>query len=99
MPIIEDELELLPIGEILKKELVIPEYQRPYKWKEETILKLLDDIKNNQNKKEYRIGTLILHKEKEEYNIVDGQQRLVSISIILNILEKLNGKKGYKIVF
>ena len=37
MPIIEDELELLPIGEILKKELVIPEYQRPYKWKEETI--------------------------------------------------------------
>lgn len=93
MPIIEDELELLPIGEILKKELVIPEYQRPYKWKEETILKLLDDIKNNQNKKEYRIGTLILHKEKEEYNIVDGQQRLVSISIILNILEKLNGEK------
>ncbi|MEI0798714.1 DUF262 domain-containing protein [Brachyspira intermedia] len=97
MPIIKKELELLPIGEIFKKELVIPEYQRPYKWKEETILKLLNDIKNNKNKNEYRIGTLILHKtiesEKEIYNIVDGQQRLVSISIILNILEKLNDKK------
>ncbi|MEI0563685.1 DUF262 domain-containing protein [Brachyspira pulli] len=93
MPIIEDELKLLTLGNILEKKLVIPEYQRPYKWKEETILKLLNDIKNNNNKNEYRIGTLILHKEKEEYNIVDGQQRLVSISIILNILEKMNDKK------
>lgn len=94
MPIIEKKL--LPIGEILKKELVIPEYQRPYKWKEETILKLLNDIKNNKNKNEYRIGTLILHKtiesEKEIYNIVDGQQRLVSISIIINVLNKINPK-------
>ncbi len=93
MSIIEKELELLPLGSILEKKLVIPEYQRPYKWKEETILKLLNDIKNNKNKNEYRIGTLILHKEKEEYNIVDGQQRLVSISIIRDILEKINDKK------
>ena len=93
MPIIEDELKLLTLGNILEKKLVIPEYQRPYKWKEETILKLLNDIKNNNNKNEYRIGTLILHKEKEEYNIVDGQQRLISISIIINILEKLNAEK------
>ncbi|MBW5392039.1 GmrSD restriction endonuclease domain-containing protein, partial [Brachyspira pilosicoli] len=60
MSIIENKL--LSIEAILKKELAIPEYQRPYKWKEETILKLLYDIKNNKNKNEYRIGTLILHK-------------------------------------
>lgn len=96
MSIIENKL--LSIEAILKKELAIPEYQRPYKWKEETILKLLYDIKNNKNKNEYRIGTLILHKiiesKKKIYNIVDGQQRLVSISIIINILEKTYDEKN-----
>lgn len=35
---------------------------------------------------EYRIGSVILHKENEKYNIVDGQQRLTTIKILLYCL-------------
>lgn len=61
--------------------LNIPEYQRPYKWTARNAIQLLDDIieAKNENKEVYRVGTLILHKDKDEkgnerYNIVDGQQ-------------------------
>ncbi len=69
--------------------LKIPVYQRPYRWKEKNVNQLLDDIYENKNKKKqiYRIGTIILHKVNGEYNIVDGQQRLVTITIILYYLE------------
>ena len=63
--------------------LVIPPYQRPYKWTAKNVIQLLDDIVDakNSNKETYRVGTLILHQEQNQkgelrrYNIVDGQQR------------------------
>jgi uncharacterized protein with ParB-like and HNH nuclease domain len=69
-------------------ELTIPEYQRPYRWKKRNVIQLLEDISENiqQEKSIFRLGTLILHKEGENLNIVDGQQRLVTLSIILYIL-------------
>ena len=71
--------------------LKIPEYQRPYKWTARNAIQLLDDIieAQNANKEVYRVGTLILHRdEKEEgvYNIVDGQQRTITFSLLLYAL-------------
>lgn len=69
--------------------LRIPEYQRPYKWTVKNSNQLLDDIKEamNANKEVYRVGTLILHyDEKDNYNIVDGQQRTITFSLLLNAL-------------
>ena len=67
--------------------LVIPNYQRPYKWTAKNAIQLLDDIieEKNDNKEVYRVGTLILHydKEKNIYNIVDGQQRVTTFSLLL----------------
>ena len=54
--------------------LVIPEYQRPYKWTAKNANQLLDDIEEskNANKEVYRVGTLILHNDEQgNYNIVD----------------------------
>lgn len=69
--------------------LIIPNYQRPYKWATKNVIQLLDDIieaKNNK-KETYRVGTLILHHEKESiYNIVDGQQRTITFSLLLKAL-------------
>lgn len=70
-------------------ELVVPSYQRPYKWTSRNAIQLLDDIieAQNDNKEVYRVGTLILHEEYKEgrriYNIVDGQQRLITFSLLL----------------
>lgn len=70
--------------------LVIPDYQRPYKWTAKNAIQLLDDIVNakNENKETYRVGTLILHKDKKKssYNIVDGQQRTITFSLLLKSL-------------
>ena len=48
--------------------LKIPEYQRPYKWTAKNANQLLDDIEEamNANKEIYRVGTLILHKNKDK---------------------------------
>ncbi len=73
--------------------LFIPDYQRPYKWSARNSIQLLDDIidAKNDNKEIYRVGTLILHKETDEhgnikYNIVDGQQRTITFSLLLYAL-------------
>lgn len=68
--------------------LVIPDYQRPYKWTAKNAIQLLDDIveAKNENKETYRVGTLILHQEGEAYNIVDGQQRTITFSLLLKAL-------------
>ena len=71
--------------------LVIPEYQRPYKWTAKNANQLLDDIEEskNANKEVYRVGTLILHHdENDNYNIVDGQQRTITFSLLLNALKQ-----------
>jgi len=70
--------------------LVIPNYQRPYKWTAKNVIQLLDDIidAKNENKETYRVGTLILHQKGEEstFNIVDGQQRIITFSLLLKVL-------------
>lgn len=75
-------------------ELTIPNYQRPYKWTAKNAIQLLDDIieAKKENKEVYRVGTLILHKEKESiYNIVDGQQRITTFALLLlSLMEDKN---------
>lgn len=68
--------------------LLIPEYQRPYKWTAKNVNQLLDDIiyARNENKEVYRVGTLILHKDENGYNIVDGQQRTTTFALLLKAL-------------
>ena len=82
--------EILPINKLLEMDLEIPNYQRPYKWTRKNVADLLDDIDTaiseyNIHGKEYRyrIGTVILFQNhKGKWEIVDGQQRLVTLSLI-----------------
>jgi hypothetical protein len=85
-----------PINDIV---LRIPEYQRPYKWTAKNVNQLLDDIiyAQNNNKEVYRVGTLILHRDSNGddivYNIVDGQQRTITFSLMLYALMDLMKEK------
>lgn len=76
--------------------LNVPIYQRPYKWTARNAIQLLDDIieAKNSNKERYRVGTLILHKTEggNGYDIVDGQQRTITFSLLLTAL----GEKAIK---
>ena len=71
----------------------IPIYQRDYAWTEPQIRQLILDIADYaQEKKDcnYYIGTLIVYVRKENnvtvYETIDGQQRLTTLSILLNLL-------------
>ncbi len=74
--------------------LRIPVYQRPYKWTAKNAIQLLDDIieAKSENKEVYRVGTLILHRKIANgeviYDIVDGQQRVITFSLLLAVLGK-----------
>lgn len=82
--------EIKKIKELVTyKTINIPEYQRPYKWTEHNVIQLLDDIYEHifVNQKIYRIGSIILHHNNEhKLDVVDGQQRLTTISILLKAL-------------
>ena len=82
------EASIVNISKILKKKLKVLDYQRPYTWSTKSALTLFNDIfkEYEDNKNEYRIGSVILHQEAENYNIVDGQQRLTTLTILLNLL-------------
>ena len=85
------------VGELLKKgNLRIPSYQRPYKWNRKHIRNLFYDLRDAMGKKEYQIGSVILHKNDGYLDIVDGQQRLISISLFLHLLDSLENYKGAK---
>lgn len=69
-------------------QLSVPDYQRPYKWDAKNAIQLLDDIieAKSNNKEVYRVGTLILYKNNSTYEIVDGQQRTITFSLLLKAL-------------
>jgi uncharacterized protein with ParB-like and HNH nuclease domain len=68
----------------------IPTYQREYRWKLERWEQLLEDIQQNHDG--YFIGALIFIRATpndgglQEFNVVDGQQRLATVSIMLAAL-------------
>lgn len=80
--------------------LAIPDYQRPYKWTAGNVMTLLDDIEEAKGNQEavYRVGTLILEKclNKDntfDYNVVDGQQRVITFFLILKaFIDKYRSK-------
>ena len=85
------------VGELLKKgNLRIPSYQRPYKWNRKHIRNLFYDLRDAMGKKEYQIGSVILHENDRYLDVVDGQQRLISISLFLHLLDDLENYKGAK---
>ena len=78
----------------------IPIYQRNYAWKEPQIRQLIQDIydyylkdnRENENEiKKYYIGTLVVRpdKEKNTFEVIDGQQRLTTLSMLVAYLNSI----------
>ena len=77
------------------KPLVIPVYQRSYTWRKENCKLPFHDILNiceDSNMKHF-IGSIVFVDDSEAYVIIDGQQRVTTISILLLALRNaiLNG--------
>lgn len=69
----------------------IPDYQRPYSWEEEHIKQLFDDLYGFYKQKtdeSYFLGSIVVIKKdhQPQADVVDGQQRLTSLTILIAAL-------------
>lgn len=83
---------------------MIPMYQRNYSWEKGEISQLINDILDylqHKNANYYHIGTLVVfkheqHNKKEIYEVIDGQQRLTTLSLLMIWIQKeLKNKDFY----
>ena len=94
-----------PIAKIFSDDYVftVPNYQRPYAWTTEEAGELFDDLvtamENGKKPVEelnpYFLGSVVLIKDdkRPDAQIVDGQQRLVTLVILLSAIRALVGPK------
>lgn len=87
----------------LSENLTIPGYQRPYRRSTESAVTLVADSYGAFVNKvsEYRIGSVVLHREVNDnktvkLNVVDGQQRLTTISIMFFVFCEIIKDAGYE---
>ena len=80
------------IENILKKGVfVIPDYQREYDWDNSEIDEFIEDIEEIKTNESYFIGHMVLEGDFNGniFNVIDGQQRITTITIILSVIRDL----------
>jgi hypothetical protein len=92
------DIKLEGIGHALSdNQLVVPMYQRSYAWQTEQIRALFQDIGSAiiERQDEYFLGSIVLtRKAKDILEVVDGQQRLATISIFIAAVRDYFAAKG-----
>ena len=62
---------------------LIPRFQRPYSWEREQVEEFWSDLTETQDN-EHFIGSIVVYRSREKkLGVVDGQQRLTTITMIL----------------
>ena len=81
-------LEMSNISNLFQMKIRLPEYQRDYEWDTRHVKALLDDTYEAFKKgKTYILGTIILYEQGNDiFHIVDGQQRFITIYLLLKVL-------------
>jgi uncharacterized protein with ParB-like and HNH nuclease domain len=81
------------LSEILSSTKVyeIPEYQRPYSWECKHVEELMNDLYEafENESSEYFIGSIIVIEKEKTFEVIDGQQRLTTLTLVLAKLKDL----------
>src|SRR5208282_1660161 len=101
---VEQPMETIKAGEKALKDVFcdhyvfrIPPYQRPYSWETEQAGDLLDDLiwaaghDKPAERPPYFLGSIVVIKDPNypEADVVDGQQRLTTLTILMSVLREL----------
>lgn len=98
-------VDVFPVCKLFGKEFFIPDYQRGYRWEKQEITDLLTDLytyaqavfKQETTSKFYCLQPLVVKERKtNNYEVIDGQQRLTTIFLLLNYL---NGENPFKLSY
>jgi hypothetical protein len=89
-------LSMKSVDEIaaLQMKFFIPSYQRGYRWEKDQVDALLDDLEEfaaeNGPQGFYCLQPLVVVKREDEWEVVDGQQRLTTLFLILRQLHAMD---------
>ena len=96
------------LQDVFKSIYNVPVYQRPYSWDKEQVEVLMNDLwdafTSDEKNEGYFTGNIIIYDKKDKiaglitkYDIIDGQQRLTTFSLLLMVLySKMMSFKEYK---
>lgn len=77
---------ILSLFDSSQKSYIIPVYQRAYSWEEEQWNAFIEDlVEQTEGENSYFYGNILLEiiKKGKEYEIIDGQQRLTTLTIFM----------------
>jgi len=81
------ETKTITFGDLLGngKKYKVPPFQRDYSWREDNWEELWWDIRDLEAEESvHYLGSIVLQKNSEkEYIIIDGQQRIITLSLIV----------------
>lgn len=82
--------EYCNIQELSKYKFNIPQYQRAYSWKKDNIEELFESIIEVINSDDCEnlnyIGNILISKNREKYDVIDGQQRITTIFLMIKAI-------------
>lgn len=68
----------------------IPSYQRGYRWGEDEVTRLLDDVYNNGTNN-YCLQPIVVRRTGDRFELIDGQQRLTTLYLIYRYMYNASG--------
>lgn len=75
----------------------VPSYQRGYRWGKPEVERLLDDIYSTKGDINYCLQPVVVKKNDDGYELIDGQQRLTTIYLIYRFMSEhsksINGSR------
>lgn len=77
--VLRDDIHITDISDC---DFFIPYYQRGYKWREEDVKYLIEDLNEYQGEKPYYMQPLVVARKGDKIIVVDGQQRLTTFFLI-----------------
>jgi uncharacterized protein with ParB-like and HNH nuclease domain len=89
-----------PLVDLFDYKFDIPAYQRGYRWEDQEVTELLDDLWNFSKDREsgefYCLQPIVLRQKGEKhFEVLDGQQRLTTLFLLLTYLEDKRAEDNY----
>jgi hypothetical protein len=85
------EVEKRPLKELLKHRYEVPHFQREYSWVKDHWTDFYEDLKNSsENNRGHFFGFMTFKEiKREEYEIIEGQQRLTTVTVFLSVVRDI----------
>ena len=104
---IHAESNSFPVQSALKDRFyLIPDYQRPYRWTDEEVSQLWEDLvkafEDRENDPSYFLGSIVIIKPSAgnfRFEVIDGQQRLTTLSLLFLVLRERFDKNSELITY